>query len=404
MLNLKTIKEARDTLKNIISKTPFSYATYLSKITNYEIRLKKENLQITGSFKIRGAFNKIYILIKKNNYKKGIIAVSAGNHAQGVAFSGKYFNIPVIIIMPNSTPLIKIKGVEEYGAKVILEGDNYDESYEYATKLAKDRNEELIHPFADDHVLSGQGTIALEMLEECKNLDAIIVPVGGGGLISGISKAIKSINKNIKIIGVSSAGAPAMQNSFDQKKVINTDSVRTIADGVAVAKTSKKTLNYILEHTDIFESVSEEEIANAILFLLEKQKILVEGAGAVGVAYILHHKIDLPKHSRIGIILSGGNIDITMLSTIIEKGLLKSYRKMKLRVVLMDKAGSLMLLTKILEELKINISQIGYDRISTKLKFGDAIISITLETKGKKHQEYIREKLRFFNFQFEETV
>ena len=193
-----------------------------------------------------------------------------------------------------------------------------------------------------------------------------------------------------------------MKNSFHKKEIINTKNIRTIADGIAVAKTSQKTLDYILENTDIFQSVSEEEIANAILFLLEKQKILVEGAGAVGVAYILHHKIDLPKNSKIGIILSGGNIDITILSTIIEKGLLKSHRKMKLNVVLIDKTGSLMLLTRILEELKINISQIGYDRISTKLQLGDAVISITLETKGAEHQEIIRKKLKFYKFDFSE--
>jgi threonine dehydratase len=228
------------------------------------------------------------------------------------------------------------------------------------------------------------------------------VPVGGGGLISGVSKAIKSINPNIKVIGMASAGAPAMKNSFDMKTPIDSLSVRTIADGIAVRDTSPITLEHILEDVDRLELVCEDEIASAILFLLERQKILVEGAGAVGVAGVMHSKLGLPKGSKIGIVVSGGNIDVTMLSLIIEKGLVKSARKMKLKVVMVDKAGSLMHFTTLLSEVGANIVQIGYDRTSIDLEFGDAIVSVALETKGIEHQEQIRAILKENHFKFTE--
>jgi threonine dehydratase len=222
-----------------------------------------------------------------------VVAASAGNHAQGVAFGAKYFGIDATIVMPESTPLTKVQGVKEFGAEVILHGGNYDEAYAYAIDYAKERGYTFVHPFTDEEVMAGQGTVALEMFEEQDDLDAIVVPVGGGGLISGMAVATKAMYPKTKIIAVSAAGAPAMKNSFDAKKALDTLSVRTIADGIAVRDTSLETLRYILEHVDIFESVCEDEIASAILFLLERQKVLVEGAGAVGVAALIHGKIDL---------------------------------------------------------------------------------------------------------------
>jgi len=395
------IKQAQQRLDGMVYHTPFSFAPILSKMSGYDVYLKKENLQHTGAFKLRGAFNKIASLVE-NGESKGVVAASAGNHAQGVAFSAKHFDLEATIVMPESTPLTKVLGVKEFGATVILHGTNYDEAYAYAVTFGKEKNYTFVHPFTDDEVMAGQGTVALEMLEEVANLDALVVPVGGGGLISGMAVATKALNPNTKIIAVSSAGAPAMKQSYDAKKAIDTLSVRTIADGIAVRDTSAKTLEYILEKVDAFETVCEDEIASAILFLLEKQKVLVEGAGAVGVAALLHGKVDLPKGAKVGVVLSGGNIDVTMLSLIIEKGLMKSARKMKLQVILMDKPGALQDFTGILTNIGANIVQIGYDRTSTDLEFGDAHVSVSLETKGVEHQAQIRQKLEEGGFSFSE--
>jgi len=401
MLDLKSIEKAAQRLQGVAHRTPFSYAPILSELSGYEIYLKKENLQRTGAFKLRGAFNKIASLVEEGR-RGGVVAASAGNHAQGVAFSAKYFQIEATIVMPESTPLTKVQGVKDLGAEVILHGANYDEAYGYALAYAKEHHKDFVHPFTDDEVMAGQGTVALEMLAEQRDLDAIVVPVGGGGLISGIGVATKVINPNIKIIGIASKGASAMKNSFDHGKAESTQSVRTIADGIAVRDASPITLKHILETVDRIELVCEDEIAAAVLFLLEKQKLLVEGAGAVGVAALLHDKLGLPKGAKVGIVLSGGNIDVTMLSLIIEKGLVKSSRKMKLSVILVDKPGALMQFTELLTKVGANIVQIGYDRTSTDLEFGDAVVSVNLETKGEDHQEEVRTILSTHGFTFKE--
>ncbi len=401
MLDLKSIEKAYERVSDVVHRTPFSYAPILSQMSGYEVYLKKENLQRTGAFKLRGAFNKIASLIEAGD-RGGVVTASAGNHAQGVAFSAKHFGIDATIVMPESTPLTKVMGVKEFGANVILHGANYDEAYAYALKFGEENNYKFVHPFEDDEVMSGQGTVALEIIEEMKDLDAMVVCVGGGGLISGMSVASKALNPDCKIIGISAAGAPAMKYSYDAKTPIDTTSVRTIADGIAVRDTSPITLGYILDNVDVFETVGEDEIAAAILFLLEKQKVLVEGAGAVGVAALLHGKIDLPKGSKVAVVLSGGNIDVTMLSLIIEKGLMKSARKMKLLLTLVDKPGALQSFTEILTRIGANIVQIGYDRTSIDLEFGDAHVSVSLETKGAEHQAQIREQLKEGGFSFKE--
>ena len=392
MVDFQSIEKAYDRVSKVVQRTPFTHAPNLSELCGYEVYLKKENLQRTGAFKLRGAFNRIALLVEEGK-KEGVVAASAGNHAQGVAFSAKYFNIDATIVMPESTPLTKVQGVKELGAKVILHGSNYDEAYAYAVTFGEENNCNFVHPFTDDEVIAGQGTVALEMLEDIEDLDALVIPVGGGGLIAGMSVAAKELSPEIKIIAVSAQGAPAMKNSYDAKKAIDTTSVRTIADGIAVRDTSLVTLEYILRNVDSFESVCEDEIAAAILFLLEKQKVLVEGAGAVGVAALIHGKLNLPEESKVGVVLSGGNIDVTMLALIIEKGLMKSSRKMKLMVTLVDKPGALQSFTQILTDIGANIVQIGYDRTSIDLEFGDAHVSVALETKGIEHQEQIREKL-----------
>lgn len=396
---LNKIIQAKRTISGFVNKTPLVLASKLSKIYGAKIYLKNENLQLTGAYKIRGAYNKIANLTEEEK-KNGVIAASAGNHAQGVAISAKEFNVHSIIVMPEATPLLKVSGTKELGAEVILKGDNFDEAYAYALELSKEKNITFVHPFDDEFVQAGQGTIALEMLEDVPNLDYIVVPVGGGGLISGISNCAKQINPKIKVIGVGAKGAPAMFESFNSKSVVNSKAVRTIADGISVRDTSPITLNHILENVDDFVQVDDEEIANAILYLLENQKIIVEGAGAVGVAALMNHKFKYTKNSKIGIVLSGGNIDVQTLNVIIEKGLIKSYRKMVINVTLIDKPGALMGLTDALKLANTNIVKIDYDRFSTKLDYGDASITIALETKGKEHQDKISNILKEYGYEF----
>jgi len=393
LLDIKKIYEAKERIKDVVVDTPLSFAPLLSKVTGCEVYLKKENLQVTGAFKIRGAYNKIASLSDAQR-ACGVVAASAGNHAQGVALSASKFDIKAVIIMPESTPLTKVNGVKHYGAEVILAGANYDEAYAYALEYGDKHKLTFVHPFEDEEVIAGQGTLALDILSTCRDLDAIIVPVGGGGLISGMACAIKAENPNIKVIGVSALGAPALKNSYDLKRAVDTTSVRTIADGIAVRDTSEITLSYMLDSVDEFISVDEEEIASAILFLLEKQKLVVEGAGSVGVAALLHNKLPHLKNKKVAVVLSGGNMDVTLLSVIIEKGLLKSGRKMKLTVTLVDKPGSLMRFTEILQELNANIVHISYDRTEVSLDYGDANVTVHMETKGEEHQNEIRTILK----------
>ena len=392
MLNLEKIYEAKERIKDVVVNTPFSYAPYLSEMVDCEVYLKKENLQVTGAFKIRGAYNKIASLSDEQRVC-GVVAASAGNHAQGVALSASKFDIKAVIVMPESTPLTKINGVKHFGAEVILHGKNYDEAYGFALEYGEKNSLTFVHPFEDEEVMAGQGTVALEILDKCEELDAVIIPVGGGGLISGMATAFKAKNPNIEVIGVSAKGAPALKNSFDLGRAVDTTSVRTIADGIAVRDTSEITLSYMLKSVDRFVNVDDEEIASAILFLLEKQKLVVEGAGSVGVASLLHNKLPHLKGKRVAVVLSGGNMDVTLLSVIIEKGLLKSGRKMKLTVTLVDKPGSLMRLTEILKELNANIVHIAYDRTSVSLDYGDANVTVHMETKGEEHQQQIKNKL-----------
>lgn len=410
LINIEKIKEARKRLKEIAIYNRLDFAPRLSKISGAKVFLKKENLQLTGAFKIRGAFNKLSSLKQKDNENKtnilnrGVICSSAGNHAQGVAFSARYFGVRAVIVMPESTPFLKIIGTKDMGAEVVLSGNNYDEAYAEALKIAEEQNLNFIHPFADEDVIAGQGSVALEMIEE-EDLDIVVVPIGGGGLIGGIASAYKFLSPKTKIIGVQSKGANAMMKSFKQKKVQNSKSVRTIADGIAVRDVNEEVFECILEGVDDIVEVDDEEIASAILFLLESQKLLVEGAGAAGVAAIMHnkisHKIPLTENTKVGTILSGGNIDVTTLNMIIEKGLFKSHRKMKIEVVLIDKPGSMQSLSDILANAGANIVQISYDRTPT-LEYGDVLITMALEIKGLEHKKTVLDNLKKANYEFKE--
>lgn len=397
MIELSKIYAAKEKVYDVAIKTPFNYSRFLSN-DKYSIYLKCENLQTIGAYKIRGAYNKLANLSDEQK-KLGVVAASAGNHAQGVAFSAAKFGIKAHIVMPESTPITKVSSTANLGANVILKGDNFDEAYAYAKELEKTKNLTFIHPFADEFVMAGQGTIFLELIEELNNISYIIVPIGGGGLISGIVSAAKQINPNIKVIGIQSKGASAMLNSFNEGKIINSSKVKTIADGIAVRDVNEDCFNIIKQNVDDIVMVSDEEIANAVLFLLEQHKQVVEGAGAASVAAIMHGKI--PNLSgNVVCILSGGNIDVTMLNNIIEKGLVKSYRKMQICVTLIDKAGALLDLTKALKDAKANIIKVDYDRFGAD--FGDANITITLETKGKAHQDEVCKVLSEQGFIYKE--
>lgn len=403
MITIEDVKKAAENIKTVVAKVPFVRSAYLSEAGDCEVWLKKCNLQNTGAFKIRGAYNKISSLTHEEK-EAGVIAASAGNHAQGVAFSAKRFGIRAVIVMPESTPLLKVNGVKSHGAEVVLFGNNYDEAYSRAREIASANKMTFVHPFEDDDVIAGQGTIALEILAKEPHIDAIVVPVGGGGLISGIAIAAKAIKPNIRIIGVTAKGAPAMFDSFAARTAIDSPSVRTIADGIAVRDTSPKMLSLALQYVDEMIQVDDEECASAILFLMERHKIVVEGAGAVGVAALIHDKIKTKKNEKIALVLSGGNIDVNTLSLIIEKGLAKSNRKLKLVITLIDKPGSLMELTQIFKDTAANIVSIDYDRTASDLAYGDANITITLESKGKEHQEIIKEALRVGKFKFSVLV
>jgi len=401
MVTIEDIKQAKNRLDGIVRNTPMAYAPILSEKNSSNIYLKKENLQLTGSFKLRGAFNKISKLTDSER-AKGVVAASAGNHAQGIAYSAKHYKCEATIVMPEATPLTKINGVKSYGANVVLHGSNYDEAYKYATDYAKNNDKSFVHPYADDDVIAGQGTIGLEVFEELDEMiDVMIIPIGGGGLITGIATAVRELNPNIKIIGVVASGARAMKESFEARTPIDSISVRTIADGIAVRDTTPKMVDYVLALVDEVIEVEDNEIASAILFLLEKHKLVVEGAGATGVAALMHGKVNV-KGKTVVVPLSGGNIDVTMLAQIIEKGLVKSSRKMNLIVTLIDKPGSLRNLTDIFEELSANIVQIDYDRNSVALDFGDANVTIALETKGDEHQQEIRDSLTQAGYRFKQ--
>jgi len=400
MITLNDIKEAKKRLAATVLTTPLVKAPILSSNLDAQIYLKEDNLQLTGSFKIRGAFNKL-AMMDDSRRKNGVVAASAGNHAQGLAFAAKHFNCEATIFMPEATPLTKVSGVKLFGAKVVLVGENFDEAYASATKFAEENHKEFVHPFADDAVIAGQGTIALEILEKIEDMEHIIVPIGGGGLISGIAIAAKAINPNIKITGVVASGARGMKESYESRMPIDSASVKTIADGIAVRDVTPKLLDIILEYVDEIVEVTDNETANAILFLLEKHKLIVEGAGAVATAAIMHNKIEI-KNEKVCAIVSGGNIDVTMLSLIIDKGLVKSFRKMNLIVTLMDKPGALMHLTNVFDECSTNIVQIDYDRNSVKLEFGEAHVIIALETKGDEHQKTIREHLKQNGYRFKQ--
>ncbi|MCX8083758.1 MAG: threonine ammonia-lyase [Calditerrivibrio sp.] len=389
-MSVKNVHEAYERIKPYIKYLPLYYSNNFSEPYKANIYFKMENLQRTGSFKLRGALNAI--LKNKHLCQNGVITASAGNHAQGVAFGCNLLNIPSVIVMPTITPLVKVANTKSYGAEVILHGNSYDDAYMKALQLAKHRNLFFVHPFNDEDVIDGQGTIAYEILKEKDDIDIIVVPIGGGGLISGIAKFVKSVNSDIKVIGVQAENAASMYNSLKKGTIIKLVNSNTIAEGIAVKEAGDKTFEYCKKYVDDIILVSENDIAYAILQYIEKSKLVVEGAGAAPLATILSNKLSVDGKNVV-MILSGGNIDVNLLTRVFYKGLASTGRFLELNVILRDIPGSLANLTKDVAELGANVLDIRHFRYDLNVPVGSTKVILHLETKGFSHIEEIIDTL-----------
>jgi len=354
-----------------------------SQLSGNSIFLKLENLQMTGSFKERGALNKI-LLLTDDERRRGVIAASAGNHAQAVAYHATKRGIASQICMPLTTPLVKVSATRGHGAEVILFGANYDEACQEALRRCDEQGLTFIHPFDDEAVIAGQGTLGIEMLEQVKDLDALVIPVGGGGLIAGVACAVKEMKPKIRVVGVQTSKLPSMKAAIEKKKVVTLPAEKTIADGIAVRSAGVHTFPLVRKYVDEIVTVDEEEIANAILLLLEKEKTLTEGAGAVAAAAVLNKKTS-HAGKKLGVLISAGNIDVTLLARIIERGLVKDGRMVRLRIHLPDHPGALVRLSTVIAEHKVNIVETSFNRSYYGVVLGDTAIDITMETRGPEH-------------------
>jgi threonine dehydratase len=383
MIQLSDIQAALERIRSDIRVSPCTHSEAFSELTNNSIFLKLDNQQRTGAFKERGALNKL-LTLNQVERAHGVIAASAGNHAQGVAYHAGRHNIKARIVMPLPTPLTKVSATRAYGADVLLHGTNYDEAYEKAVEQSREHSLTLIHAFDDDAVIAGQGTVGLEILQQHPEIEVIVAPIGGGGLIGGISCAVKETNPAIQVFGVQPSRIPSMKAAVAEGKPVTLASAKTIADGIAVRRAGERTLPLVQKYVDDIVTVEEEEIANAILLLLEREKTLAEGAGAAAIAAVLNRKLPL-QGKRIAVLVCGGNIDVTLLSRIIERGLVKDGRLVRLRVHLPDYPGALHRLTGILADHRANIVETAYDRAYHGVNLGDTAIDITMETRGPDH-------------------
>jgi len=383
MIQLSNVHSALSRIRADIRVSPCTHSETFSGITHNQIFLKLDNHQRTGAFKERGALNKLLTLTPEER-SRGVIAASAGNHAQGVSYHAGRHGIRAQIVMPLPTPLTKVSSTRGYGAEVLLHGANYDEAYQKAIEQSQDEGLTMIHAFDDDAVIAGQGTLGLEILSQHPDIEVIVAPIGGGGLIGGIACAAKETNPAVKVFGVQPARIPSMKAAVEQGKPVTLDSAKTIADGIAVRRAGDRTLPLVQKYVDDIVTVEEEEIANAILLLLEREKTLAEGAGAAAIAAVLNRRLPL-EGKRIAVLVCGGNIDVTLLSRIIERGLVKDGRLVRLRVHLPDYPGALHRLTGILAEHRANIVETAYDRAYHGVNLGDTAIDITMETRGPDH-------------------
>jgi threonine dehydratase len=387
MVTLSQIQAALSRVRQSIHVSPCTRSETFSELTGNSIYLKLENRQRTGAYKERGALNKLLSLTPEER-SQGVIAASAGNHAQAVAYHASRLGIRARIVMPLATPLIKVSATRGYGGEVVLHGANYDEAYDEALRLGAQDHLTFVHAFNDDAVIAGQGTLGLELLEQHPDLEAVIVPVGGGGLIGGVGCALKETNPRIQVIGVQPARLPSVKVALSEGKPVTLPAAVTIGDGIAVRRAGERTLPLVQKYVDDIVTVEEEEIANAVLLLLEREKILAEGAGAAALAALVNRRIPLIKdHSskKIVVVVSGGNIDVTLLARIIERGLVKDGRLVRLRVHLPDYPGALHRLTGILAQHRANIVETSYDRAYHNVNLGDTAIDITMETRGPDH-------------------
>ena len=382
-ISLADVQAARERLRGSIYYSPCPHSQMLSGLTGRAVFLKLENLQMTGSFKERGALNRIALLTPEEA-ARGVIAASAGNHAQGVAHHATRRGIRSLIVMPQQTPLVKVTATRNFGADVVLHGANYDEAFAEAMRLRESTGMNFVHAFDDAAVMAGQGTIGLELMEQVPDLDAVVVPIGGGGLIGGIACAIKESRPEIRIIGVQTARLPSMLMAVEQRGPVTLDPATTIADGIAVRRAGEVTFPVVDRYVDEIVTVNEDEIASAILVLLEREKTLAEGAGAAALAALLQRRTTLiPEGARTAVLVCGGNIDVTLLSRIIERGLVQDGRLIRLRIHLLDKPGALAELTRLIAEHRANIVDTLHNRAYYGVNLGDTVIDITMETRGR---------------------
>jgi len=399
MSHLEKLYEAQNQLKEVLLKTPLIYSPGFSEEYHNQVYIKPENLQKTGAFKIRGAFNKITHLTEEEK-SKGLICSSAGNHAQGVAFAAKELGVKATIVMPKTTPLIKVEATKKYGAEVVLHGDVYDDAYSEAKRLEKKHDYVFVHPFDDLDIIYGQGTIGLEIIEELEDVDYVLVPVGGGGLISGIAMAIKESNPNIKVIGIEPRGAMAMKQSLRMNERVCLNKVDTIADGVAVKEPGVLTYELIKKYVDDIIIVDDYDLMDAFLMLVEKHKLVAENAGLLALAGL--KKLDV-KNKKVVSLLSGGNIDVVTISSLISKGLVSRGRIYCFSVDLPDTPGQLLEISQILSDNKANVVKLDHNQFRTTDRFHHVNLQVTIETNGHDHLKVILEALDKGGFVVEEV-
>lgn len=389
MLTLDKIYHASYVLKNVIRQTDMIHAPKICPDAN--VYLKTENLQITGSFKVRGAYYKISQLSAEEK-AKGVIACSAGNHAQGVALAAQKNGIKATICLPDGAPISKVEATRSYGAEICLVPGVYDDAYAKAISLRDEKGYTFVHPFDDEYVIAGQGTIGLEIIDQLPDIDAVVVPVGGGGLISGVAFALKSLKPELEVYGVQASGAPSMVQSLEQDEIICLEQVGTIADGIKVKEPGEHTFEYCRKYVDKIVTVTDDEVSSAILALIEQHKLIAEGAGAVAVAAVMFDKVPV-KGKNVVCLVSGGNIDVTILSRVIKRGLLKSGRSDTLTIQLEDKPGQLKGVSAILADMGGNVVSIHHERASEDSDITDCLLRIVLETRNREHIAQIRQAL-----------
>lgn len=400
-VTIADIWEAHKLLKPRLHHTPLAPSRTLHDITGADIYLKAENMQRSGSFKVRGASYKISCL-SEQDYRRGVIAASAGNHAQGVAIAAAQLGVPCTIVMPETAPLAKVMATQGYGANVVLHGFNYDDAYQHCLALQEESGASFVHAFDDPDVIAGQGTLGLEMLSDLPDADALVVPIGGGGLIAGIAIAARALRPNITIIGVQADGAASCRTSLDAAELHTLPTITTIADGIAVKRPGTLTFSIIQRLVDDIVLVNDEAIISAVLLLMERSKMLVEGAGAVGVAALLHGAINL-KGKKVLVPLTGGNIDINLVGRFIEHGLAAAGRYFVIHTRLTDRPGELMRVLTIIAEMRINVIDVRHQRISSRLPIMQREETLTLETRDRAQCEQLLQRLRDAGYMVEEA-